>query len=143
MCDDARVDDAVDRYQRACRANNIAQMVETLAPDVELVSPLSGRMVFCGKDDVGVLLEAVYSSVTDFRWSAALGDGKVRVGIGEGRVGRLVLGDVMVTELADDGRIQRLTPHLRPWLALTALTVKLGFKLAGHPGVIVRALRQK
>src|SRR5438270_4207536 len=76
MCDDARVDDAVDLYQRACRANNIAQMVETLAPDVELVSPLSGRMVFSGKDDVGVLLEAVYSSVSDFRWSAALGDGK-------------------------------------------------------------------
>jgi hypothetical protein len=116
-------------------------MVETLTPDAELVSPISGRLVFRGADDVGILLDAVYAYITDFRWTAALGDGSVRVGIGQGKLGPLPFGDVMVTELAEDGRIRRLTPHVRPWLTLSLLAILLVPKLARHPGVVVRALR--
>jgi hypothetical protein len=117
-------------------------MVETLTPDAELVSPISGRLVFRGAHDVGILLSAVYAYITDFRWTAALGEGSVRVGIGEGKLGPLTFGDVMVTELAADGRIRRLTPHVRPWLTLTLLAVLLVPKLARHPGLVVRALRR-
>ena len=66
----------------------------------------------------------------------------VRVVIGDGRIGPLTLGDAMVFELAEDGRIRRIRPHLRPWLALTLLALVLGPKLARHPGVLMRALRQ-
>jgi len=61
--------------------------------------------------------------------------------IGECRIGSLKLGDVMILELAADGRIRRIRPHLRPWLALTVFALMLGPKLARHPGVLVRALR--
>lgn len=37
----------------------------------------------------------------------------------------------MVVELAPDGRIRKVSPHLRPWLALFALV--LGPKVARHP----------
>jgi len=136
------VDDAVARYRAATETNDIEMLVDTLAPDVELVSPISGRMVFRGKDDLRVLATAVYGSMTRLRWRKEVGDDTVRVVIGDAKVGPLNIEDAMVFELAPDGRIKRIRPHLRPWLALTLLAVELGPKLAGHPGLIRRALRK-
>jgi hypothetical protein len=61
--------------------------------------------------------------------------------IGEGRVGPFRLTDAMAFELGLDGRITRIRPHLRPWLATTTLALVLGPKLAPHAGVVARALR--
>jgi hypothetical protein len=49
----------------------------------------------------------------------------------------------MVFELDDDGRIARIRPHLRPWLALTVLALRLGPTIARRPGVVWRALRPR
>jgi hypothetical protein len=117
-------------------------MMDTLASDVELVSPISGRMIFRGADDLRVLLTAVYGSMTGLRWREEVGDGAHRVVIGDGRIGPLTLGDAMILELADDGRIHRIRPHLRPWLSLTVFAIRLGPKMARHPGVLVRAMRR-
>jgi hypothetical protein len=135
------VDDAVTRYMRASEANDIDAMMETLAPDAELVSPISGRMVFRGTDDLRVLLTAVYGSMTGLRWGQQVGDGAVRAVVGEGAVGPMRIGDAMVFELAGDGSIQRIRPHLRPWLAVTFFALVLGPKVGRHPGVVRRALR--
>ena len=97
--------------------------------------------VFRGRDDLRVLLGAVYGTVTGLRWTRALSDGDARVVIGECRVGSLKLGDVMILDVAADGRIRRISPHLRPWLAVTVFALMLGPKLARHPGVLIRALR--
>ena len=40
------MDDAVARYRTASEANDINGLIATLTPDVQLVSPLSGRLVF-------------------------------------------------------------------------------------------------
>ena len=48
--------------------------------------------------------------------------------------------DAMVFELGADGRIERIGPHLRPWLALTLFAVVLGPKVARHPAIVRRAL---
>jgi hypothetical protein len=138
---DVCVDDAIARYERASAANDIDGLMATLAPDAELVSPLSGRMVFRGADDLRVLLAAVYGSMTGLHWHTEVGDGNIRVIMGDGKVGGFSLGDAMVLELADDGRIRRIRPHLRPWLALTVLALMLGPKVGRHPGVVFRALR--
>jgi len=117
-------------------------IMDTLAPDVELVSPLSGRMVFRGHDDLRVLLTAVYASMMGLRWREEVGDSAVRVVMGDASVGPLKLGDAMVLELAEDGRIRRIRPHLRPWLAVTLLALRLGPKVGRHPGLVRRALRR-
>ena len=135
------MDDAVARYRAASDTNDIAALVETLTPDVELVSPISGRMVFRGREDVRVLLSAVYASIGALRWYDELGDERMRVVLGEGTVGPFALTDAMICELAADGRIRRISPHLRPWLALSTLALKLGVRMARHPRVILRALR--
>lgn len=113
----------------------------SLAPGAALVSPVSGRLVFRGHPDLRVLLGAVYGALGQVRWSDELGDGRLRVVLGEATVGPLRLGDAMVLELAEDGQIRRIRPHLRPWVALTLLALKLGPKLARHPGTLRRAIQ--
>lgn len=133
--------DAVARYRAASEAHDVDAAMATLAPDAELVSPISGRMVFRGHEDLRVLLTAVFSSIADLRWREETGDERLRVVIGEASVGPLKLGDAMVLELAADGRIRRISPYLRPWPALTLLALRLGPKVARHPDVVRRALR--
>jgi hypothetical protein len=132
--------DAVSRFREASAARNVDEMMATLAPGAELVSPISARLVFRGTSDVRVLLEAVYSTFSTVRWKSTVSDGDVCVLVGEARLGPLTLGDAMVLELAPDGRIQVIRPHLRPWLGLTLLAVRLGLRLVRHPGVLKRAL---
>jgi hypothetical protein len=135
------MDDALGRYREASEANDIDALIETIAPDAELVSPLSGRMVFRGRDDLRVLLGAVYATTSELQWSEEVGEGAARVLIGEFKIGPLRASDAMAFELADDGRIRRIRPHLRPWLATTLFALLLGPR-ARYPGVIRRALRQ-
>ena len=134
--------DAASRYRACSEAGDMDGLMQTLTPDVELVSPLSGRMVFRGADDLRVLLTAVYGSLRGFRWRDEVGDERTRVVIGDGAIGPLELGDAMVFELAEDGRIRRIRPHLRPWLALALFALVLGPKIGRHPGVVARALRK-
>jgi hypothetical protein len=137
------MDDAIARYRAASEANDIDALMDTLAPDAELISPVSGRMAFRGHADIRALLSVVYGSLRGWQWREELGDGPVRVVVGDGRVGPFKLGDAMVFELAADGRIQRVRPHLRPWLGLTGFALLAGLRIARHPGVVWRALRAR
>lgn len=135
------MDDAVSRYRAASEAGDIDGIMATLTPDVELVSPISGRMVFRGEDDVRLLLRGVYGSLEGLRWTDALGEGERRVIVGEAKLLGVRLTDAMVFDLAPDGRIRRVGPHIRPWLALTLFALVLGPKIGIHPGAVARALR--
>ena len=135
------MDDSVQRYLSASEAGDVDGIMSALAPDVEVVSPISGRMVFRGQDDVRVLLGAVYGSLEDLRWTRTLGEGKHRVVLGQTRIGPVRMTDAMVFELAPDGRIRRISPHLRPWPALTLFALVLGPQVSRRPGVVWRALR--
>jgi hypothetical protein len=135
------MEDAIDRYCRASEANDMGSLAATLSPDVEFVSPLSGRMVFHGAEDVTVLATEVYGVMRGLRWSEQFGEGDRRVVIGEGRIGPFRLTDAMAFELGADGMITRIRPHLRPWLATTCLALMLGPRLVPHVGVVARALR--
>src|SRR5580693_2075634 len=104
------MDDAIERYCRASEANDIDALVATLSPQVEFVSPLSGRMVFRGLDDVTVLVTQVYGAMQGVRWDEEYGEGNRRVVIGGGRVGPFRLTDAMAFELGVDGRITRIRP---------------------------------
>jgi SnoaL-like domain len=129
------------QYQSASEADDIDGVMATLAPDVEVVSPISGRMVFRGEDDVRHLFAAVYGTLRGLRWTQTVGEGSTWVAVGEARIGPVRMTDAMVLELAPDGRIRKVSPHLRPWLALTLFALVLGPKVAVRPGVVLRALK--
>lgn len=135
------MDDAIAVYREASEANDIDRLLGVLAPDAEVVSPISGRMVFRGTKDLRVLLRAVYSTTRGMRWTEEVGDGAARVLIGEFKVGPLRMTDAMAFDLAPDGRISRIRPHLRPYLGVTLFALSLGLKVGVHPGVVLRALR--
>lgn len=135
------MDDGLSRYLSASEVGDIDGVVSALTDDVEVVSPISGRMVFRGRDDVKVLLGAVYGSLRELRWTDVVGEGEQRVALGRTRIGPVWMTDAMVFELAPDGRIRKISPHLRPWLALTLLAVVLGPKVGLRPGVVWRALK--
>jgi SnoaL-like domain len=135
------VSDAVARYLEASQANDVEAILETLAPDAQLISPISGRMSFSGREDLRILVSAIYGGISNLRWGKQSGDETTRFAIGTFSIGPLSIDDAMVFELAPDGRIARVRPHIRPWLGLSALALTLGPRLALHPGVLLRALR--
>ena len=134
------MEDAVARYRTASEAGDIDALMEALAPDVEVVSPISGHLVFRGHDDVRILLAAVYGTLRDVRWTDTVGEGGRRIALGDARIGPVRMTDAMVFDLAADGRIRRIGPHLRPWLALTLFAAALGPQIARHPGVVRRSI---
>ena len=131
------------RYRAASETNDMDGLLATLAPDVELISPLSGRLVFRGHDDLRILLGAVYGDMKGLRWREEVGDGATRVVLGDGTIGPFKLADAMVCELDTDGRISTIRPFLRPWLAVTFFALRLGPKIGRHPGVLLRAARRR
>ena len=137
-----QTDDAVTTFLQATTARDIDRMVSALAPDAELLSPLFGSMVFRGRDDLRVLLGAVYGGLSNLVWREVIGDGATRVAVSDARIAGVTITDAMVLELDDAGLIVRIRPHLRPWLAVTLFALLLGPKIARHPGVLRRALRR-
>jgi SnoaL-like domain len=136
------VDDAVARYRAASEAGDVDAALAALAPGAELVSPISGRMVFRGHDDLRVLLAGVFASISDLRWREETGDERMRVVVGDASVGPVTLREALILDLAEDGRIRRLRPYMRPWIALTLLALRLGPRVGRHPRVVRRALRR-
>jgi hypothetical protein len=135
------MDDAIATYRAASEANDIDRLLGALAPDAELRSPIASRMAFRGTDDLRILLGAVYSTTRDLRWTEEVGDGDARAVIGECKIGPLRMTDAMAFDLDSEGRIRRIRPHLRPWLALTAFALILLVRIGIHPGVVFRAAR--
>ncbi len=115
--------------------------MDTLAPHVELVSPISGRMVFRGQPDVRTLLAAVYGSLRQLNWRENIGDDTARVVVSEARLFGVTVHDAMILDLTPDGHIERIRPHLRPWLGLTLLFIRLLPTIVRHPGFVWRALQ--
>jgi len=133
--------DSISHYRSASEANDIARLMEATTADVEVVSPISGRMVFKGREDVEFLLSAVYGALSDLKWKQEIGVGEHRVLYGDAKLGPVRMTDAMVFELDGEGRIRKISPHLRPWLALTLFAMVLGPKVGVRLGVVLRALR--
>lgn len=133
--------DAVARYREASERADVPAMMETLAPEAELVSPISGRMVFRDERDLRVLLGAVYGSLHGLRGHETTSGDRTQVVLGDAKILGVRITDAMVFELAPDGRIARIRPHLRPWLALTLFAMRLLPTVLRHPGMALRALR--
>ncbi len=134
--------DAIAEFRAALDANDLDRLVDTLAPDVEFVSPLVARGSVRGKQDLRLVFAAIYGTLSKARWTEQIVDGDRGVLIAKARLGPLRIDNAMVFKLDRDGRIQRLRPHLRPWLAATWFGLAVGAKLARHPAFFWRAARR-
>ncbi len=133
--------DQLAEFRAASEANDLDRFIATLAPDAELVSPLLAHGVIRGRKDLRLLFDAVYGALTGVRWTEPIRDGDQALMIATARLGPFAIDDAMLFEFDADGRIERLRPHLRPWVATTWFALVVGVRLAPHPGVIWRAMR--
>lgn len=93
-------DDTIARFRAATEANDINTVMDTLAPEVDLVSPISGHMVFRGKEDLRVLLTAVYGAIHHLHWhDEIISRHDVCVLTGEATVSCIRLTDATVLQL--------------------------------------------
>jgi hypothetical protein len=134
--------DAVARYCAASEAGDMHGLAATLAADVQMPSPLFGRMTFKGQADVSALLTIVYRTISAVSWEQPVGEGATRVAVSHTRIAGLRLDDAMVFELDHDGLIRLIRPHLRPWLASSLFALMVGPRAVAQPGVVLRALRR-
>jgi hypothetical protein len=137
-----QTNDAVAVFLEATRTKDVDRMLSALASDAELVSPLSGRMIFRDRDDLRLLLGAVYGALSELSWEEVIGEGSTRVAVSTARVAGVTITDAMVLDVDDAGLITRIRPHLRPWLAVTLFALLLGPKIARHPVAVRRTLRR-
>jgi hypothetical protein len=135
------VDDAVTRYCSATKSGDLDAMAATFASDVELPSPLFGRMTFRG-DDVRGILTVVYSVLRGVDWEAPVGDGATRLAVTHAKVLGMHIDDAMVFELDEEGKIRRIRPHLRPLAAITLFALAVVPHVATKPLMTLRALRR-
>lgn len=130
--------DSVAAWRAAAEAGDARAAAAALAADVELVSPLTDRFVFRGRDELEELLTSVFEIFTGIRFSAEHRDGDRVALFAAGRVGALRLEEAQQLELDAEGRIRRLSIAMRPLPALTAFQRALGPRVArrqGRPGV--------
>ncbi|WP_198037211.1 nuclear transport factor 2 family protein [Nocardia sp. BMG51109] len=132
---------ALEIFCTASEKKDVETMLATLAPDAELISPVSGRMVIRGHDDLRILFAAAYDCLDGIRWYQRIENDSAQVALCTAKVSGVNVNDAMFVELDEHGRIRRITHHLRPWLGLTAFAAKIGPKLGRHPGLIRRAMR--
>jgi hypothetical protein len=134
-----------ERYRRAAEAGDVDGVLSTLAPNVVFHSPITERVVFRGHQEMRELLSAVFSTVTEVRYFADVGDDRTRVLFDHLRVNGLEMEQAHRVSLNEHGEIEEITVFFRPLPGLARLTCALGPRIAearhGHArGVIARLL---
>ncbi|MCI4065786.1 nuclear transport factor 2 family protein [Micromonospora sp. R77] len=133
-----RYDRTIAAWRTAAEQGDAAAAVRCLAPDVEVISPLTARFRFHGPGQVGDMLAAAYEVLTDIRFHTAVGEGATRALFFHARAGGEEVEEAQLLRLDADGLIHELTLFGRPLPALTTVLRDLGPRLLrrqGRPGL--------
>jgi hypothetical protein len=100
-----------------------------LAPDVEVVSPLTARFRFQGHGHVAAMLASAFEVIREIRFHTEVGDGDTWALFYHGRVGREAVEEAQLLRLNADGLIREITLFGRPLPALTGVMAGIGPRL--------------
>jgi hypothetical protein len=115
---------------RAAGENGDAQAAAaTLAPDVEVISPLTASFRFHGPAQVTDMLDCAFEVIHDIRFHTEVGDGRVWALFYHARAGREPVEEAQLIRLDDQDRIRELTLFGRPLPALTTVMAGIGPRL--------------
>lgn len=121
-------------FRRAAEANDIGGLLETLAPDVILRSPITDRISFAGREEIRELLGSVFATISDIRYFADVGNERTRALFYRATVRGQPLEEATRIELDDDGLIREITLFFRPLPGLATLTSVLAPRVARRRG---------
>jgi hypothetical protein len=120
----------VNTFRTAIEARDLVAMIDSLAADVVFNSPVAFKP-FEGREAVGKVLEAVFNTFEDFRYTDELDGDGVHALVFRARVGDKQVEGIDLLRLNDDGQIADFTVLVRPASGLMALAEAMGPKVAG------------
>jgi hypothetical protein len=130
-------------FRRAASTGDLDLALSALTDDVVLHSPLTDRVTFTGKADVGALFEIAFAHFDGLDYHTEIGDGDRRVLVGGATAGGQPFEETLLLRLEDD-KIAEITLFIRPLPGLTAVMAALGPRLARRNGrgkLVAGALR--
>jgi hypothetical protein len=101
----------------------------TLAPDVQVISPLTASFRFHGPAQVMDMLASAFEVIHDIRFHTEVGDGQVWALFYHARAGREAVEEAQLIRLDEQDRIRELTLFGRPLPALTTVMAGIGPRL--------------
>ena len=128
----------IDAWRAAGESGDAAAAGRCLAPEVELISPLTAAFRFRGPARVTEVLTAAFEVIDDIRYHTELGAGDTWSLFYHGRAGRDQLEEAQLLRLNGDGLIRELTFFGRPLPALTQVMAGIGprlLRVQGRPGL--------
>jgi hypothetical protein len=111
-----------------------------LAENIEVISPLTAKFRFRGRDQVHDMLAAAFTVISDIKFHTETGDESTRALFYYGRSGSQQLEEAQLLRFDDAGLITELTLFGRPLPGLTSVMAGIGPKLLrrqGKPGLAV------
>jgi hypothetical protein len=100
-----------------------------LAPDVQVISPLTAQFRFHGPAQVTDMLAAAFEVISEIRFHTEVGDGDTWALFYHARAGREAVEEAQLLRLDGNGLIRELTLFGRPLPALTAVMAGIGPRL--------------
>lgn len=114
--------DAPFALRTALEERNLEGVMDALAPEIVLRSPITTGFHFAGREQLRSLYEAVFDGLQDFRVSGEIRGGESeRVLLIKGHIGSQPYEEVQLLRLDELGRVCEMTLFFRPLPALPAL----------------------
>lgn len=118
----------------AMRNGDFTALRDALAPEVVLVSPITGSFRFEGRDDVLELLMTVRRTFDDYEYVDVLGGDRAAAVRFRARVGDQPVEGVDLMSFDDGGSVREMTVFIRPLPGLTAVLGALAPQIARPNG---------
>lgn len=125
-------------FRAAMEARDRAAVVDTFAPGAVFRSPLTTRLTFEGREQIGALIDVVLDVFDDFHYTDEVGDGDEVFLVARARIAGRDLEMVDHIRLDEQGKIRELTVFFRPLPAIAVAMRLIGSGLV-RPHSAVRA----
>lgn len=128
----------IKAWQEAGENGDAVAAGRCLAPDVEMISPLTAVFRFRGPAQVTDVLTVAFEVISDIRYHTVLGADDTWSLFYHGRAGQDALEEAQLLRLDDAGLIREITFFGRPLPALTQVMAGIGPRLLrrqGRPGL--------
>jgi hypothetical protein len=121
----AEPNQAVLPLRAAMEARDVAAVVDAFAPDAVLRSPLTARLTFTGREQIGALAQVLVEVLDDLRYTDEACDGTTGFLAWRARIGGQQIEGVDLLRFGEpDGKIREFTAFFRP-LPAAALALRL------------------
>lgn len=108
----------------AMEHKDLASVIEAFAPDAVFRSPLTEKLTFTGREQIGALTQIVFEVFDDFHYTEEVRTADAAFLVARARVGGQEIEMVDHIRLGLDGKIRELTVFFRP-LPATATALRL------------------